>query len=288
MSKLGSKETEAILNAVRTRIKTFPLHYPPIKMAVEIHDLIRSESRITDPYAEIKKMANDVCRECGSLLAETMAWSLNPLQTATRLAIAGNIIDCGVYGLRKVSKRKLSNVVQEVLSQSLKGNSVSTFCGLISNAENILYIGDNAGECFFDRPLLDLMPVGKVAYAVRGGPVLNDATAEDARTAGIHNRCPVIDTGDDAPGILLERCSDEFTRLFQKSDLIISKGQGNYESLSEMTDKTIVFLTKVKCEVIAQDIGYPLNSNVIKICRQTSGVDKNSKQRNKKMEVCHA
>ncbi len=286
MSKLGEEQTETVLLAVQSKIAAFPFDYPPIKMAMEIHDLVRSESGVGDPYAEIKKMSNDVCRECDALLGETMARSLNPLRTATQLAIAGNIIDCGAYGLRKVTKRQLFDVVQEVLSQPLKGSSVSDFDRLISSAESILYIGDNAGECFFDRPLLGVIPAGKVTYAVRGGPVLNDATVEDAAAADIHSICPVIDTGDNAPGILLERCSNEFKRAFEDSDLIISKGQGNYESLSEITGKTVVFLTKVKCEVIAKDIGYPLGSNVLKIQSKPNLLSHKAMEDNR--EVHHA
>ena len=156
-------------------------------------------------------------------------------------------------------------MIEQVLAQPLTGGTIEQFERLIHRSEHILYIADNAGECFFDVPLLDVLPTGKVTYAVRGGPVLNDATLEDAHAAGIPDRCTVIDTGDHAPGILLDRCSPAFLRAFKDSDLIISKGQGNYESMSDMTEKTIVFLTKVKCEMIAQDIGHRLGSNVIKI-----------------------
>ena len=287
MSNLGAPETENVLNAVKTRITTFPLNHPPIRMAIEIHDLIRLESGIADPYAAIKGMANNACLDCLPLLTQTMTTASIPLDTAVRLAIAGNIIDCGAYGLREVSQSKLFDVIKEALAQPLMGSTIEMFNDLIVNASSILYIGDNAGECFFDKPLLALLPPRKVIYAVRGGPVLNDATIEDARVAGIQEICRVIDTGDNAPGVILDRCSDEFLQIFNNSDLIISKGQGNYESLSDMTDKTIAFLTKVKCEIIAQDIGYPLNSHVIKICKPTLQSDKNSQQNNK-MEVCHA
>lgn len=265
ISKLGTKETEVILETVRKKIKTFPCHLPPIKMAAEIHNLIREKSGIADPFADIKKTSNEACNDCGSLLTKAMKSSQDLLMTAIQLAIAGNIIDCGAYGLREVTEFKLGKVIEDVLAQPLKGNKVSTFHELINNAEKILYVGDNAGECFFDVPLLELIPKDKLTYAVRGGPVLNDATLEDAYAAGIQNICRIIDTGDNAPGILLEQCSDEFNETFDDSDLIISKGQGNYESLSETTNKTIAFLTKVKCEMIGEDIGYPLNSNVMKI-----------------------
>ena len=291
MSKLDTKQTEAVLTAVQSKIAAFPKDYPPIRMAIEIHDLVRAESGMADPYSEIKNAANAVCHECVPMLMNHIAWSLTPLKTATQLAIAGNIIDAGAYGLRKLSRRILTDIIHEVLVQPLRGSSISSFEEYISNANQILYIADNAGECFFDLPLLEILPGDKLTYAVRGGPVLNDATLEDARIAGIHKRCRVIDTGDNAPGILLDRCSDDFGHAFTSSDLIISKGQGNYESLSEVTDKTIAFLTKVKCAVIAEDIGYPLDSNVIRICTAATNGGKrksNMSDSKKQTEVCHA
>ena len=250
LSKLGLKETAAILSTVRTKIKAFPLHHPPIRMAIEIHELVRAESGMADPYADIKTMANDACRKSIPLINTIMAESREPLKTAVQLAIAGNIIDCGAYGLREVSEKKLFGVIEDVLSKALMGCSVGDFDRLIKNAGKILYLGDNAGECFFDRPLVEMIPRDKLVYAVRGGPVQDVATMEDAYAAGIQDWCRVIDTGDNAPGILLDQCSDEFVHVFEESDLIISKGQGNYESLSEIADRTIVFLTKVKCEII--------------------------------------
>jgi uncharacterized protein with ATP-grasp and redox domains len=110
----------------------------------------------------------------------------------------------------------------------------------------------------------------RVRSGVRGRPFLNDATLVFADAAGVHKRCPVIDTGDGTPGVTLDRCSEEFLTVFNAADLVIAKGQGNYESLSEVPYKTRVFLTKVKCPVIARDIGFPVGSNVIQIVNGAS------------------
>lgn len=265
MSGLDRKETDEVLDAVRKKLQSFSADSPPIRMAVEVHDLIRSASGEADPYAAAKAEANKACQQCVPLMTQVMSCSANSLLTAVKLAIAGNIIDCGAYGMRETSMEQLSEVIHDVLSQPLRGGSIDRFNELIRKAECILYIGDNAGECFFDVPLLRLLPADRMFYAVRGGPILNDATIQDARAAGIDQICRLTDTGDNAPGILLERCSDEFRQLFDASDLIISKGQGNYESLSDNTGKTIVFMTKVKCKVIGKDIGHELNSSVMKI-----------------------
>ena len=99
-------------------------------------------------------------------------------------------------------------------------------------------------------------------FAVRGAPVINDATLTDARTAGITDLVTVVDNGSDAPGTLLSECSEAFRRRFGKADLIIAKGQGNYEALSE-TGKDIFFLLKAKCPVIADHLACPVGSLVV-------------------------
>jgi uncharacterized protein with ATP-grasp and redox domains len=127
----------------------------------------------------------------------------------------------------------------------------------------ILYLADNAGEIVFDRLLIKALPMEKITVAVRGAPVINDATLEDAETAGIRGIVPVIVNGSDAPGTLVKECSDEFRRAFDHADLIVSKGQGNYETLSGTT-KAVFFLLTVKCPIIGADIGAPVGSLVIK------------------------
>jgi len=234
-------------------------------MAVEIHELVRSASGVEDPYSDVKKQSNRVCRESMNVLTECIAWSFDPFETAVKLAIAGNVVDFGVYVPHALSARDVIRNAQATVVEPLTGESPATLQRLIERAQRILFVGDNAGECLFDRCLLSQMPSGRVIYAVRGGSVLNDATVSDARAADIHALCRIVDTGDHAPGVLLERCSPRFREVFDKADLVIAKGQGNYESLSETRGKTCAFLTKVKCPVVARDIGYPTGSNVIRI-----------------------
>jgi uncharacterized protein with ATP-grasp and redox domains len=236
-------------------------------MAREIHELVRAVGHIEDPFAAIKAESNRVCRQCVPFLAETVQQSPDRLATATKLSIAGNLLDFGAYRAASLFRRDIVRIAREVLGAPLTGSSLAEFRDVLHDAGAILYIADNAGECFFDAFLLNIIGLSRVTYAVRGGPVLNDATVADARSAGIHTMCRVMDTGDQAPGVLLDRCSREFQDAFSESDLIIAKGQGNYESLSGLNGSTMVFLTKVKCEVLARDIGHPVGSNVIEIQR---------------------
>ena len=132
----------------------------------------------------------------------------------------------------------------------------------VSRANNILYLGDNAGEIVFDRLLIEQLPCEKITFVVKGGPILNDALMEDAQIVGLTDVVDVIDNGSDAPGTILESCSEAFRLRFDESDLVIAKGQGNYETLSDV-DKNIFFLVTPKCSVLARHLGREIGSLVL-------------------------
>jgi uncharacterized protein with ATP-grasp and redox domains len=262
---LDPGRTEAVLRAVRSRLDLFSCPRSPVEVALAIAALVRAGAHHEDPYRAIKERSNQACRDAMYVISECVAWAIDPFEISVKIAIAGNIIDYGAYAPQKLTRRDVVHAVQEALRAPIVGHSVERLAERVDRAQRILYIGDNAGECFLDTFLLGQLPAEKVTYVVRGGPVLNDATLHDARVAGIHKRCPIIDTGDRAPGVLLGRCSPRFRKAFQIADLVIAKGQGNYESLSDTPDKTCAFLTKVKCPVIAADIGFAVGSNVLHI-----------------------
>ena len=132
----------------------------------------------------------------------------------------------------------------------LDADAVREFAQAAHKAQDILYLTDNAGEIVFDRLLIEQLPMDRITVAVKGSPIINDATRVDAETVGLTNMVSVIDNGSDAPGTMLEDCSRAFRDRFDRADLVVAKGQGNYETLSEV-DKNIVFILKVKCPVIA-------------------------------------
>jgi uncharacterized protein with ATP-grasp and redox domains len=131
-----------------------------------------------------------------------------------------------------------------------------------AEADRILYLADNAGEIVFDRLLIEALGSRRITLSVRGSPVLNDATIEDAKTAGLYDMVDVIENGSDAPGTILEECNDELRKCYQKADLIIAKGQGNFETLSRET-RNIYFLFKVKCAVIASHVHEKIGTHVL-------------------------
>ena len=142
-------------------------------------------------------------------------------------------------------------------------NQMEGFKEAISQAEEILYLADNAGEIVFDRLLIEQLPMDRVTVVVKGEPVINDATLQDAVVAGLDKIVEVTDNGSDAPGTILESCSQSFINHFDKADLVIAKGQGNYETLSDV-DKNIFFILKAKCPVISRNIGCEVGEMILR------------------------
>jgi len=223
---------------------------PPL-IGQQIHRLIRELVGKDDPYRKIKKRFNNLALKLYPELRKQIVDSNDRLETAIRLAIAGNIIDFGVNNSLEESH------VKETISDSLSGyldpKQIQGFKDAVNAAEKILYLADNAGEIVFDRLLIEQLPCEKVTVVVKGKPIINDATMEDAGVAGLTRIVEVIDNGSDAPGTIMESCSQEFRHRFTNADLIIAKGQGNYETLSDV-NKSIFFILKAKCPVIARDL----------------------------------
>ena len=224
----------------------------PPKIGQQIHRLVRELTGVDDPYRKVKKQFNNASLKLYSKMRKFIIDSDNPLNTAVRLAIVGNIIDFGVNGALQESD--LEKAIRECLTADFMDVQLNPFRQAVNDAIEILYLADNAGEIVFDRLLIEQLPIEKITVAVRGSPIINDATMEDALLTGLPKMVEVIDNGSDAPGTILESCSGYFQERFEKADLIIAKGQGNYETLSDI-DKNIFFILKAKCPVIAKDIG---------------------------------
>jgi uncharacterized protein with ATP-grasp and redox domains len=243
---------EQVLRKVLVLAKNLDMSQSPPVMGQKIHRLIRELMDNDDPYRDIKRQFNNTALKLYKKMRAHVVESQNMLETAIRLAIAGNIIDFGVNS--RLQESELEKTISECLATELPDMQLESFKRALHEAEGILYIADNAGEIIFDRLLIEQLPIEKVTVAVKGSPVINDATMQDAILAGLPRIVEVIDNGSDCPGTILETCSQAFVDRFEKADLVIAKGQGNYETLSD-TDKNIFFILKVKCPVIAHDLG---------------------------------
>ena len=223
-----------------------------------INRLLRKMTGVEDPYRAVKDDYNKMALAMLPELERRVLKSPDPLRTALRLAIAGNAIDLGANSNLTEAEARQSIACAE--SESFHGD-LDDFRHAVTEAQRILYLADNAGEIVFDRLLIQQLPTDRVTVAVRGSPVLNDATRRDAEVAGLCEQVEVIDNGSDAPGTILEDCNDSFRRRFEEANLIISKGQGNFETLSEAKNN-IYFLFKAKCHVIANLVGVKVGVHV--------------------------
>lgn len=250
---------EAVLRHVLKTAADMDLQQTPPMMARDIHRTIRRYSGNADPYLQVKRHFNRMALNLYPELKKRVVRSPDPVNTAVRLAIAGNIIDFGAR--QDMDQDSVLACIQNALTCDLVGD-IQVFKNAVNRAGRILYLGDNTGEIVFDRLLIEALDADKITFAVRGYPVLNDATMEDAEYAGLLNIVKAIDNGSDAPGTIIEDCSPEFAEYFHAADLVIAKGQGNYETLSD-ADGRIFFLLQAKCPVIAADIGCEVGRLVV-------------------------
>lgn len=214
----------------------------------KIQNVIKEILPDGDPYRKVKEKYNRITLGLADELKRVIEISTDPFETSLRISLAGNIIDFGPNA--NLNSKILKKAIKKSLSQSLDEEKIKLLKENIDNAKRILFIGDNAGEIVLDKIFIEKLPKEKITYVVREDYALNDATMQDAKMVGMTDTVRVITTGLDMPAAILPFCSHNFLGEYKKSDLIISKGQGNYEALCE-EDKNIFFLLKIKCPIIA-------------------------------------
>jgi uncharacterized protein with ATP-grasp and redox domains len=275
MAGADEKTQKKILDEISKAIPRIQLSSTPPEMGKIIHDLVKKITGEEDPYKEIKGKANKQALKIYPELKAKVDSAEDKLLMAVELTIAGNIIDYGTKNTLDIEKEltKILRKEQRIIKDEKESIfNFKSFEKALRKAKNILYIGDNAGETVFDCILLEeikkIDPKKEIVYAVREKPIINDTLKEDALKAGIDNFAEIISSGSDIPGTILPLCSKRFIDIFKKTELIISKGQGNYETLSE-EKRPIFFLFMAKCPVIARDVGCKLGE-IILFCSNNS------------------
>jgi hypothetical protein len=227
------------------------LRSPP-QLAGEFHRMVREITGQADPYAHHKQQANELALGLMDDLVDKVRTADDPLAAAARLAMAGNIIDHGVAS--EVREVDVLAAIDGALHAPLDEAALAELARKAGDARDVLYLCDNAGEIVLDRLLVEQIGPAKTTCVVRGRPVLNDATLDDARQAGLTELASVVANGSDAPGTVLSDWPAELADRFGQVDLVISKGQGNYETLSD-PPRPVTFLLTVKCAVVAGQLG---------------------------------
>ncbi|MDD4909667.1 MAG: ARMT1-like domain-containing protein [Candidatus Omnitrophica bacterium] len=273
------KQQKQIIDAFARKIPEISLEASPPEIAGFGYALLKRISPNGDPYKQIKQRSNRIALRLLGKLRNKIDHSRDRILAALELAIAGNIIDFGVKNNLNVKAELKRILAQE--RKSIHRKSIfhySEFRRALKGAVDILYLADNAGEVVFDRVLIEEMkkeyPDKNIYYAVKARPIINDALLEDAKACGIDKEARVISNGTEAPGTILSLCSKEFKRIYKSADLVISKGQGNFESLSQ-EKRPIFFLFMVKCPVVAKETGCKMGNIVLLYNLKKNGTLKN-------------
>ncbi len=231
----------------------------PQVLAQQFHCLLKQVAGHTDLFhSERKRCTQPALSLLPELKLRTESAS-DPLMTAVRFAIAGNVIN--IPENTRITTRNIRDSFHRALTEPFPENR-EEFRNSLKNANNILYLTDRAGEIVFDRLLIEQLLPAKVTVAVHGKPVFDNATINDAEACGLHETAKIIDKGSVSPGTFIDDCSGEFLDHYRNADLVIAKGLDNFESLNDQ-QQNIFFLFPVKCQVIASHTGYPVGAHLL-------------------------
>ena len=262
---ITTRETEQkrVLDQVMQALPTLPLEYSPPRIAKTVYGIIARETGVEDPYREIKAASNHQALAVLPELVKIIQQKANSLRAAAALAISGNLIDFGVQH----EGFQLSEGLNGQFPDHFDLDDFPTFEKQLMKITKLLYIGDNAGEIVADKIFISRIkstyPRLEVGFAVRAVPIINDVTVVDAKQVNMGEVAKIINSGSRAPALLEDEMSPEMLDWFQQATMIIAKGQGNYESLSQ-SKKDIFFLLQCKCPVVADDLGVKVGSSIFK------------------------
>jgi uncharacterized protein with ATP-grasp and redox domains len=244
-----------IVDETANRLPTLDLDSSPAEVSACAYELAAELSGTPDPYARLRREQNALALELEPELRRLMRESADPLVTALHLSAAGNIIDLGTVAVEHLDVRE---IVHEVLRERFAVEHLPEFRDALSVADNALYLLDNAGEIVFDKILIEeLLNHARVTAVVKAGPIINDAVMSDAEQVGLTGVCEVIDNGGAFIGSPLSAIPEVFRKRMDAADMIIGKGQGNYETIDDFPGNVFLIL-RAKCEVVARHMGIEL------------------------------
>ncbi len=262
--KASDALSQILTSTVEAMSKDFSLAHNPPEVAADVYEKMAQLADKTDLYDEVKALSTLKALSCIPLLQSKLLSSSNKLLTATKIAVAGNVID-----LAAEVAFDLDEELQQIFDTEFSHNDFQILANKLPHAKNVLIIGDNVGEHIFDylfiQTLQELFPHAEYSYMVRGNPIINDVTMKEAKEAGFDKLCKLVDSGVNTPGFAYERAFPHAKKLFDDADLIISKGMGNYECLSPSHRHNICFLLKVKCQVVARSLDKEVGDIICKM-----------------------
>ena len=253
-----------LISTIEAMSKNFSHSQTPPEVASDVYEKMALILNKIDIYDEIKELSTQKALSFVPILKQKLQASEDKLLTATKIAVAGNVID-----LAAEVEFDLDEELEKVFDTEFAYNDFSILKSELAKAKKVLILGDNTGEHIFDylfiENLKELYPNASYSYAVRGNPIINDVTIKEAKEAGFDKLCELVDSGVNTPGFAYDRASEYAQKLFDDADLVISKGMGNYECLSPTHRNNICFLLKVKCSVVAASLNKEVGDIVCKV-----------------------
>ncbi len=256
IAELGQGQTDRVVKAAEAALEEArmkPLLVQHIVRRVT-DTIIRElgESPEFDIYSEIKDKSNDLALAYANRFQEKIDDSESPLETGLQIAAAGNIID---FGAGHYDFKELEKELQSLNETTFEHYDIEPLEKALKKAVTLLYLCDNSGEIVFDMLFMKEMkrqfPQLQITACLREKPIINDATLKDAKAVGLDRTFKSISSGSIYPGTILSETSREFQNLFESADIILSKGQGNFETLYHLAEPRLFFLLRIKCEHMA-------------------------------------
>ncbi|EMR73477.1 hypothetical protein MBGDN05_00207 [Thermoplasmatales archaeon SCGC AB-539-N05] len=272
-TELSTQNDNLRAKALSAALATMSKEYNPCKcsadIATKVHKAAYQVLDDRDPYKELKKQSNKIALSLLPIVENLIQKSQNPLKTSMACSIIGNIMDFGIDGAPN-DPTALSEMFEEKFNEGLGHNDLVQVEQILKNARHVVFITDNCGEIVFDKLVCrELKQFNKhihLTLVVRGEPILTDATLEDAQQLGFSTVVDnIVTTGSFAVGINFAKLPENLRCLFDKTDLIICKGMANYEAFSETTYRPIVYLLRIKCDAVADDMNLPADISAIKL-----------------------
>lgn len=258
-ARIATKDVEVqrrILDDATARIFGMDLDDSPAWLSMTAYDLAAQHSGKHDPYRALKREQNEAALALEESMRERIRQSADPLETALHISAAGNVIDLGILHSHEIDIEK---VIEEVLHEKFAVDHSAALRAALADCRDLLFLLDNAGEIVFDKLLIEeLQKHTTVTAVVKGAPMINDVLMEDAEFVGLTRICEVIDNGGGFIGSPLKHVPQAFLDRMAAADVIIGKGQGNYETIDDF-DGNVFLILRAKCEVVAEHMGVKLN-----------------------------
>ena len=256
--------SQTLTQTVQNMSKSFSYANNPTEIAADVYEKMAFIAQKTDLYDEVKELSTQKALSFVPFLKDKLKDSDDKLLTATKIAVAGNVID-----LAAAIEFDLEDELHKIFDTEFAHNDFVQMKKELSNAKDVVILGDNVGEHIFDymfvETLKELYPNATYSYVVRGNPIINDVTMKEAIEAGFDKLCNLQDSGVNTPGFAYSRANATSQKLFDDADVVISKGMGNYECLNDSHRDNICFLLKVKCSVVASSLGNEIGDIICKI-----------------------